>query len=137
MTDPTRKDAGLPADIPIVGSKKDEPWVRDITAANFGVEIRTEGDAARLCGDDKIFCEYCGAEFPLWPIRQWAAHVVHDHHDELTIQQIGAIAQFCTSELTPAIRQWFGMQILQRVSLRRRARDLELIRWVPSKIVDA
>lgn len=137
MSDPTRKDAGLPLDIPIVGGKQDEPWLRDITAANFGIEIRTEGDAAALCNGDEIYCEYCGQAFSLWPIRLWAAHIVHEHHDELTVQQIGAIAQFCVSDLSPAIRQWLGMQILQRVSLRRRARDLGLIRWKDAPKIDA
>jgi hypothetical protein len=121
----------------VTDHSSEEPWLRDITAANFGVEIRTEADAAALCGDDAIFCEYCGWKFPLWPIREWAAHVVHEHNDALTVQQIGAIAQFCSSHLTPPIRQWFGMQILQRVSIRRRARDLGLIRWAGVQKTDA
>jgi len=107
----------------------DEPYIRDVSAANFGVEIRTTDDAAALCGDDKQFCEYCGAEFPLWPVRLLAAHIVHEHHGDLTDQQIGSIAQFCQDGLTQPIRQWFGMLILSRISIRRRARDLGLI-WM-------
>lgn len=137
MTDPTRTDAGLPNGIPIVGGKQEEPWLRDISAANFGVEIRTVDDAAALCGDDKIYCEYCGEEFPLWPIWRWGSHICYKHFDELTAQQTNAVSQFCAPELTPAIRQWLGMQILQRVSLRRRARDLGLIRWTGVQKTDA
>lgn len=137
-TDPTPKDAVVLTDHDSGPTfHGDEPYIRDISAASFGVEIRNETDALALCGDDTIFCEYCGGKFPLWPIREWAAHIVHAHNDELTVQQIGAIAQFCTSELVPAIRQWFGLQILQRVSLRRRARDLGLIRWNSERKVDA
>ena len=166
MTDPTRKDAGLPSESaktwfcrgcglwfeknyfdianricrdcslkvvtshqsPVTSHPPDEPYIRDVSAANFGVEIRTVEDAVALCGDDKQFCEYCGEPFPLWPVRLWAAHIVHAHHGDLTDQQIGSIAQFCQDGLTPVARQWFGMQILSRLSIRRRARDLGLIR---------
>src|ERR1700688_2405692 len=67
---------------PATSHQADEPYIRDVSAANFGVEIRTVDDAAALCGDDKQFCEYCGAEFPLWPVRLWAAHIVHEHHGD-------------------------------------------------------
>ena len=113
---------------PVTSHRADEPYIRDVSAANFGVEIRTADDAAALCGDDKQFCEYCGAEFPLWPVRLWAAHIVHEHHGDLTDQQIGSIAQFCQDGLTQPMRQWFAMMIMSRISIRRRARDLGLIR---------
>jgi hypothetical protein len=129
MTNPFRKDAGLPAGVPIIDPNKEPAWIRDISAAQFGVTIRSEDDAAALCGEDSIWCEYCGAMFPLWPIREYASHQVHDHHDTLTDQQIGAIAQLLAPGLTEQIKLWLGLQFMQRVELRRRARDLDLIVW--------
>jgi hypothetical protein len=83
-------------------------------------------------GEEKYFCDLCGAEFPLWPIRQWASHYIHDHNDALTVQMIGSVSQLCAAGFSqPSIQQWFGVQLLQRMAIRRRARDLGLIKWLP------
>jgi hypothetical protein len=133
MTD-QRKDFA----IPIFGMKRNDPFapkddafIRDVTAVNFGVNIRTAADLMALLGEEKHFCDLCGREFPMWPIRQWAAHYVHDHHDAITLQQQGAVAMLVTDELTPGVQQWFGMQLLSRTAIRRRAYDLGLIKWLP------
>lgn len=140
MTDFLKKRGGFPAGVPIIGEKsaegfapKDDAFLRDVTAANFGVNIRNEADMAALLSEEKYFCDLCGAEYPMWPIRHWAAHYVHDHHAEITIQQSGGVAQLCTSKMTPSIQEWFGMQLLARVGIRRRARDLGLISWLPPR----
>jgi len=134
MSDSTRKDAG----VPIIGQHRDEPlaptddaWLRDVAVANFGVNIRSDADLLALMGEEEYFCDLCGVEFPLWPIRQWAAHCVHDHNDELTVQQIGHIAQFLKPGLTDQIQKWLGMMLVTRVAIRRRARDFGLIKWLP------
>lgn len=108
---------------------EDEPYIRDLTAVNLGVEIRTQADAMALCEGSDYYCEMCGEKFPLWPIRMWAAHYVDKHHDEITVQQSSAVGQFCTEELSDGVRQWLAMQLLVRTEVRRRARDLGLIRF--------
>ncbi len=133
MSDLTRKDVG----IPIIGQRRDplappdDAFLRDVTAAHFGVNIRTAEDLAAIMGHLSHYCDLCGDRFPLWPIRQWAAHYVHDHHNEITVQQSGAVAQLVTDELTPNIQQGFGMQLLSRVQIRRKAYELGLIKWLP------
>lgn len=133
MSDVTKKDSG----IPIIGQRNDpfapktDAFLRDVTAAQFGVNIRTPADLMAIMGEEKHFCDLCGQQFPMWPIRQWAAHYVHDHHDEITIQQSGAVAQMVTDELNDGIKQWFGMQLLSRVGIRRRCYELGLIKWLP------
>jgi hypothetical protein len=138
MTDPTRKDAR----IPIIGEAMpsvdgDEPYIHDVTARALGVEVRNTLDLAALCGDDKVFCDLCGAEFPLWPVRLWAKHYTSTHAGEVTDQQHDSIVQFCTNDMTPAVRQWFGLQLMIRQSIRRRARDLGLLRFGEESKIDA
>jgi hypothetical protein len=140
MTDPTSKRSGVPAGIPIIGEKKDAPfvpvddtWMRDITAAQFSVNIRTPADLAALMGEEKMYCELCGMEFPLWPIRHWAAHYVHVHHAEITIQQSGGVATLVTDDFTAGVQHWFGATLLGRVNVRRRAFELGLIEWLPPR----
>lgn len=133
MSDLTRKDAG----IPILGrlndpyAPADDAFLRDVSAANFGVNIRNGADLMAIMGEEAHHCDICGQKFPMWPIRQWASHYVHEHHDEITVQQLGAVARLVTDEFTPDIQQWFGMQLLSRVGIRRRAYDLGLIKWLP------
>jgi hypothetical protein len=135
MTDPMRRDAGIPIigstsqQSPVTSHEGDEPYIRDVAAANFGVEIKDEAAAAALCEGEKIWCEMCGAEFPLWPIRHWAVHYTQAHHDEITIQHSAGVSQFCMEGLTQLTAQWLSIQIMHRVSMRRRARDLGLIRF--------
>lgn len=160
MTDPTREDAGpLVCTCPTIAeaqhhqrecpmyvrwatshqspitSHPDERYIRDVTAAKFGVEVRTDADAAALLEGEVYYCDLCGEKFPLWPIREWAAHYVHEHHDAITIQQQGAVAAFCVPTITPEVLQWIGLQLLQRVAVRRRARDLGMIRFAPNIVV--
>jgi len=113
----------------------DDPWIRDISVKDFAIALKNDAVAEELCEGERIHCEYCGEGFPMWPVRQWASHVVHTHHDQLTDQQIGAIAQFIAVGLTQVLAQWLAMQFLQRVALRRRARDMGLIAAVPGKII--
>jgi len=134
MNDFTRKDAG----VPIIGQKKNEgvapvgdAWLHDTSAANLGILIRTTDDLMTLMGEEKIFCDMCGAEFPLWPIRQWAAHYCHDHRDEITMQHAAGFAALLTDDLTPAVQGWFQFQMMFRVTIRRRANDLGMIKWLP------
>ena len=110
--------------------KQDEPaWIRDVSAANFGVHIRTTADIAALCEGQKIFCELCGEEFPLWPPKLWAGHYTGKHHEQITVQNSAAVGLFCTDQLTPSIQQWIVLQVMSRTAIRRRAHELNLIVW--------
>ena len=117
-----------PAEIP------DEPWIRDLFAANIGFEIRTEEDAAAICEGESLWCEYCGEQFPLWHPKLWAAHAMVMHARDLTTQQLQFFGQLAMAGLTDGHRQWLGMQCLARVPLRRRCRDLNFVRFVPGRI---
>jgi hypothetical protein len=120
----------------------DEPYIRDVSASvGLAVRLGSMNDAAMLCEGEKLFCEYCGAEFPLWPTCGWASHMSVAHSADLTIQTVAAFAMFCADEFNTIIQHWLWLQFMSRVSIRRRARDLNMLQFVPrpdSKlIVDA
>jgi hypothetical protein len=107
--------------------KKDEPWIRDIQAADLAVNFKDPDQVAALCEGEPYHCEHCGEKFPLWPITEFANHFVKSHADALTLQQHQGILALCTAGLTDSAKQFLGIQIISRVSIRRRARDLGLI----------
>jgi hypothetical protein len=123
---------------PIAHRAADEPYIYDAFAAsNLAVKLKDASDAAMLCEGEKYFCEYCGTESPMWPPRGWAGHVVTAHRDTLTIQTSGMFANLCTDELSPLVQQWLMLQFMSRVSMRRRARELNMIVFGEKRIVDA
>lgn len=134
MTDETRDTN---QESPITNHGDEPAWIRDVSAANFGVQIKSTADIAALCEGQKTFCELCGMEFPLWPPKLWAGHYTDKHHAEVTVQGSAAVGMFCTDELTPSIQQWVHLQVISRTAIRRRARDLNLIVWPkePSRLV--
>ena len=87
-------------------------------------------EVAALCEGERYHCELCGAGFPLWPIQEWATHYVETHKDVVTLQQHQAVLAFCTAGLTEATKQFLSVQLVTRASIRRRARDLGMTRFV-------
>jgi hypothetical protein len=111
---------------------KDEPWIRDIQAANIAFLFDPRKIDA-LCEGEPYHCEICGAPFPLWPIQQWAAHFIAEHSAVLTLQQHQGILALCTAGLTDAAKNFITMQLVSRVTVRRRARDLGMIVFLDSE----
>lgn len=107
-------------------------WIRDITAcpkgsAQIAFLFGDEKKVPELCAGERYFCEFCGAGFPLWPISEWASHVLQTHANDLTLQQTQGILQLCSEGLTDHTKQFLSLQLMSRVILRRRAHELKML----------
>lgn len=111
---------------PLVTSHKDEDWIRDIQAANIAF-LFDPAKIDALCEGEPYHCEHCGERFPLWPITEFAKHFVEKHADVLTLQQHQGILALCTAGLTDGAKQFLSVQLISRVTVRRRARDLGMV----------
>lgn len=103
-------------------------FVRDVAARNFNVNLNID-NVAKLCEGERLFCELCGAGFDLWPIRDWASHFIHAHEMDITVQNHDAVARLCTDQLTQDTWQWFSLEFMKRVTLRKRAWKAGLIEF--------
>ena len=122
--------------------QKDEAWIRDLNAADMIVEINGHEAAARACEGLKTHCAYCGAEFPMWPPQGVMDHCQVEHARDLTIQQLTSCANLCSPDWTVSHVQYLMAFVLTYVPLRRRLRDLDLIKFAepekgPSGLLDA
>ena len=107
-------------------------WIRDITAcpkngAQIAFLFDDDKKIVAVCEGERYFCEFCGAGFPLWPISEWASHVMQTHASDLTLQQTQGILQLCSEGLTDHTKQFLSLQMMSRVILRRRAHELKLL----------
>jgi hypothetical protein len=109
---------------------KDDPWIRDVQAAQIAFLWESVEKVAQLCEGERVHCEFCGAPFPLWPIQLWAEHCLAQHAAILTFQNQQVLLAFCTAGLTDAAKHFLTMQMVARTTLRRRARDLGMTRFV-------
>lgn len=111
--------------------QKDVPWIYDISATpSPEIQIAFLFDANKLpelAEGEAYHCEFCGARFGLWPVSDWASHVMDTHRDALTLQQSQAIMQLCSTGLTDHTKQFLTMQLMTRVNLRRRAQQLDML----------
>lgn len=110
-------------------TNEQEPvWIRDAQAAHVDIDgshpEKIPQMIAEICEGEKVFCEYCGAEFPIWPTKVWADHTLTEHSALLTIQARTGTNVMCADELIDAQRMFFSMLFSSRVSLRRRAWQL-------------
>lgn len=110
--------------------EKDEPWIRDVQAATLACLFQTPEEVAAMCEGERFHCEICGEGFPLWPIQNWAKHFTEVHRDAITLQQHQGVLSLCTAGLTDATRQFLSVQLVTRCTIRRRARDLGMTRFV-------
>lgn len=110
----------------LVTSHESEPsWLRDVQAATVDFHIPAGADVRevcqKICEGEKIFCEYCGAEFVFWPMKDWADHQISEHGANMTIQVRSGNALLCLNEFNMAMQALFNAQFTARVSMRRRA----------------
>lgn len=128
MSNPTEK---APSSLqPPASGLQDPAWIRDVQAATIGCIFESLEKVAEMCEGEKNFCELCGAEFPLWPVSEWATHYVEAHKDVITLQQQQAVLAFCTAGLTEATKHFMSMQLVTRRTIRRRAYELGMTRFV-------
>jgi hypothetical protein len=122
---PTEK--GFPNNLsPTTCNAESEPlWLRDMQAATVEFDIPVSADIRKvlenICEGEKIFCEYCGAEFVFWPMKDWADHQISEHGANMTIQVRSGNALLCQHEFNEAMQALFSAQFTARVSMRRRA----------------
>jgi hypothetical protein len=128
MNNPTEKGS---SSVPFPGtSPKDPAWIRDVQAATIALVWDSAEKVAELCKGEPYHCEFCGAPFPLWPIQLWAEHCLAAHVSILTLQNQQAMLAFCVAGLTDATKQFLSVQLVSRTTMRRRARDLGMTRFV-------
>jgi hypothetical protein len=106
---------------------ENEPaWIRDNRTAGVGFDPKLDEKPhhewiGEICAGEKSYCEQCGAEFPLWPTKGWADHLLTEHSDNLTIQARTGTSLMCSDELNDAQVNFFAMMFASRVGMRRRA----------------
>ena len=104
-------------------------WIRDIEAATLIVGGPNPGRmpsqmVAEICAGEITCCEHCGAQFPMWPTKGWADHLLTAHAEALTIQARTGTSMLCAVEVNEAQGAFFSMMLGARVSLRRRGFQL-------------
>ena len=116
-----------------VSIEREPAWIRDAQAApvgfHWGEPPKDQAEAAarlgkmvaEICEGEKICCEYCGASFALWPLKEWADHQIVKHGENMTLQIRAGNALLCDAQLNPAIQAIFEAQFSARVSMRVRA----------------
>lgn len=122
---------------------KDEPkWICDAQSApvafywNDPPKSQAEGAArqlkmvAEICEGEAICCEYCGDVFEMWPLKDWADHQIRKHGENMTLQIRAGNALLCDAQINPAVQAIFEAQFSARVSMRRRAWQLDYMRPV-------
>lgn len=131
---------------PIDKEPKEPTWIRDPTAeprmalAIDSTVHNIHDVMTKLCAGESFHCEYCGAQFPLWPISELATHMLDTHSRDVTAPMAAGFALLSATTLGPAHQGWFGTQLTARVILRRRAYEMGLATTVerpapPSRIV--
>lgn len=116
---------------------KEPAWVRDPQAVppmQLVIDSSTTDVnevLTKLCAGHVFHCEFCGVQFPLWPICELATHMLDTHSAEMTKQMVAGFSLMAVAEITPAVQQWFNMQLTSRVGLRRRAREMGIATSVP------
>jgi hypothetical protein len=119
-------EKGKTNDLPLLIDRDADPsWIRDIQVATVEFDIPASADIRKvlenICEGEKIFCEYCGAEFVFWPMKDWADHQISEHGANMTIQVRSGNALLCQHEFNEAMQALFNAQFTARVSMRRRA----------------
>jgi hypothetical protein len=120
---PTEK--GFSSHLPLATDPAEPAWLRDTTAWELQLDLRQPEQIpqilAAICEGEKSFCEHCGADFPMWPTKVWADHLLMAHGTNLTIQARTGTAAMCEDQIGPAQQVFFSMMLGSRVSMRRRA----------------
>lgn len=123
--------------------EREPAWIRDAQAAVIDIDTSRPDQIGRLiaeiCEGEKNYCEHCGAELPMWPVKLWADHVLTAHHDRITVQYRTGTALLCEDELNQGQQMYFSMMFSVRVTMRRRAWKLGYAVVKPGaiKLVDA
>lgn len=108
--------------------EKEPAWIRDsqIVKVEFDEALNARGFdwIAEICAGERQYCEYCGADFPLWPPQEWADHVLTDHPQALTHQAHDGVVEMSRRAPNEVQTTFFAMMFAQRTSLRRRAWQL-------------
>ena len=110
--------------------QKDEPWIRDVRARDFIVAVADMETAEKVCEGLFTHCTCCGEKFPLWPPKLLMGHSVAEHAKEVTTQQLTGWAALCGDEFTLVQSRYFGILLVTTVAVRRRCRDLGLIKFI-------
>jgi hypothetical protein len=107
--------------------KVEEDWIRDVSARSLNLKAGPEQLLA-LCEGERQFCALCGAgAFLLWPMREWAQHVLDAHAAEMTDQQAAFYSELVKTNMNQQSLGALQAHFYSRISLRRRARDLDLV----------
>ncbi len=109
---------------------KDEPWISDVRARDFIVAVSDMETAAKVCEGLYTHCTNCGEKFPVWPPKLLMGHAVAEHAKEVTTQQLTGWAALCGDEFTQVQAHYFGILLVTTVAVRRRCRDLGLIKFI-------
>jgi hypothetical protein len=131
MSNPTEKGSTVHQS-PITShqSLPEPAWILDVQAATIACLFESSEKVFQLCEGEFNHCELCGERFPLWPINLWARHYVDAHLEIITLQQHQGVLALCTAGLTDAAKQFLSVQLVTRSSLRRRAYELGMTRFV-------
>ena len=115
----------------------EEAWIRDVSARTLAFKATPE-DLVRLCEGERQFCALCGAgAFPLYPMKEWAQHAVDAHAAEMTDQQAAFFSELVKTNMNQQSMATLQAHFYSRVSLRRRARDLDLVIFADDRSIPA
>lgn len=116
-------------------------WLRDLEGAEIVLYIplaELPVIMGQLFEGQAIHCEHCGQKFALWPVSQFAQHIVSIHDDQNTVQQMRGMSMLAGSvspESGAAFAQFAQMQLTSRVSVRRKAWRMGILARMVSHVV--
>lgn len=97
---------------------------------------RMTADIGRIAEGEIFHCEFCGKQFPVWPVKKLANHMTTDHVGTLTIQSIQAYLVLAMDTFTDTHGAFINSQFLVRIAMRRRAWELGYLTQVAGQVTN-